>query len=251
MIVNAIKTKKITANSDGIFELLDEFLPKLHERSVVVITSKIVALCEGQVVHTAGADKEELIKKEADFFLPASLSKYGYHFTITKNTLIAVAGIDESNSGGDFYVLWPKNPQESANKIRQYLSKKFNLDELGVIISDSTCTPMRRGTIGIPISYSGFKATHNYVGQPDLFGRPFKVSQSGTALGLSASAVLVMGEGTEQTPLAVVSDVPFVEFQDHDPTSEELEDFYIATYHDDLFAPFFDSVTWQKGGGHK
>lgn len=248
MIVRPIKTDKILPGKEDIFTLLDKAVPKLQEKSVVVITSKIIALCENRVVPMGSLDKEELIKQESDYYLPATLSKYGHHFTIAKNTLVAVAGIDESNSGGDNYVLWPKDPQNSANDIRQYLSGKYGVKELGVIISDSTCMPMRWGTIGIPISYSGFKATHNYIGQEDLFGRPFKVSRAGTALGLAAAAVAVMGEGSEQTPVAVISDIDFVNFQDRNPAPEELDNFYIANYKDDLFGPFFEAVDWQKGG---
>lgn len=247
MNVRAVKTGRITAGQSSIFEVLDSCLTGLGERSVVVVTSKIVSLCENRVVPMAGTDKEELIKRESDYFLPASLSRYHHHFTIAGHTLASVAGIDESNGDG-YYILWPDDPQKSANDIRKYLAKKFSLKELGVIISDSTCAPMRWGTIGQPLSYSGFEPTRSYIGQPDLFGRPFKISRAGVALGLAAAAVVVMGEGAEQTPVAVISDTDFVKFQDRDPAPEELENFYIADYKDDLFGPFFDAVDWQPGG---
>ncbi|MGH7157077.1 MAG: coenzyme F420-0:L-glutamate ligase [Candidatus Saccharimonadales bacterium] len=250
MIVRTVKTDKVLAGQKTILEILDEFLPELSERSVVVITSKIVALCENRVVPIGAKDKEELVKEESDYFLPATLSKYGHHFTIANNTLAAVAGIDESNGDGN-YVLWPKDSQNSADQIREYLKKKFNLRELGVIISDSTCVPMRWGTIGQPLAYSGFEATKNYIGQPDLFGKPFMVSRSGVALGLAAAAVVAMGEGIEQTPVAVISDVDFVSFQDRNPAGDELENFYIADYKDDLFGPFLESVRWEKGDQSK
>ncbi len=248
MIVRAVKTELIRPGSGSIFKILDRSLPALEERSVVVVTSKIVALAEGRAEPIAGTDKEELIKREADLYLPSHLSKYGYHFTITRHTLISVAGIDESNSGGDYYVLWPADPQRSANEIRAHLRQKFDLKELGVIISDSTCLPLRWGTFGLPIAYSGFRATNNYIGRPDLFDRKFKVSRAGIALGLAAAAVVVMGEGTEQTPLAIITDIPFVNFQDPDPTTEELEEFYISNWHEDLFEPFLSQADWQTGG---
>jgi len=246
MIVRPVKTDRIQAGKRTIYQILDEFLPELFEESIVVITSKIVALCDSRVVPIGAKDKEELVKEESDYFLPSHLSKYGHHFTITNNTLVAVAGIDESNGDGN-YVLWPQDVQKSANDTRAYLAKKFGLKKLGVIISDSTCVPMRRGTVGQPLAYSGFEATKNYIGHPDLFGKPFKVSQSGIALGLAAAAAVTMGEGSERTPIAVISDIDFVNFQDHDPTAEELDNFYIADYKDDLFGPFLESVKWQKG----
>ena len=55
-----------------------------------------------------------------------------------------------------------------------------------------------------------------------------------------------MGEGNEQTPIAVISDVPFVEFQDRNPTKEEIEELKI-NIDDDLYAPLLKSVNWRKG----
>ncbi|HET9850190.1 MAG TPA: coenzyme F420-0:L-glutamate ligase [Candidatus Saccharimonadales bacterium] len=245
MIVSSVKTERITAGSIDLLELLDEHITNLAENSVVVITSKVVSLCQNRVKPVAGTDKEELIKQESDLYLPSSLSQYDYHFTITNQTLISLAGIDESN-GQDHYVLWPANPKGTANQIRAHLAQKFGLKAVGVIISDSTCMPMRQGTIGIPLAYSGFLAVNDYIGTPDLFGRPFQVSRAGVALGLTAAAVAVMGEGTEQTPIAVITDAPFVQFQDRDPTEGEMAQFYI-NFEDDLFAPFLKNAPWQKG----
>jgi F420-0:gamma-glutamyl ligase len=129
-----------------------------------------------------------------------------------------------------------------------YLKAKYDIKQLGVIITDSTCFPMRWGVVGIAVAYSGFRALNSYVGKPDLFGRPLKVSQAGVASALSASAVLAMGEGAEQTPIATITDVPFVKFQSRNPTKAELELFYIKNKDEDLFAPFLNSVKWKKGG---
>jgi dihydrofolate synthase / folylpolyglutamate synthase len=247
MRVTSVKTDKILPKSHTLFEILDNHLPELSEGSILAITSKVVSLCEGRVVPFDAADKEELIKQDADYYLPASFSKYDYHFTISKNTLVSLAGIDESNGDGN-YILWPKDPQGTANAVREYLKNKANLKKIGVVITDSTCMPLRWGTIGIALAYSGFNPLNNYVGKPDLFGRPFKVSQAGVASGIAATAVLAMGEGAEQTPIAVIEDVPFVQFQGRNPTQKELELFYISKKEDDLFAPFLNSVKWQKGG---
>ena len=179
---------------------------------------------------------------------PPDVSDYGYHFTITKNTLISSAGIDMSNGNGN-YILWPANPQKSANKIREYLVKRFGLKKVGVIITDSSVYPLRYGTLVVPIRHSGFVARNDYRGQPDLFGRPFEVSISSVAGGLAAAAGLVMGEGVEQTPIVVMEDLKFVEFQDRNPTKKELDDFYIPINSDDLFAPFLQNAPWQKGKG--
>jgi putative folate metabolism gamma-glutamate ligase len=246
MIVSPVKTAKILPNRLTIFELLDKYLPALEERNIIAVTSKIVSLCEGRVVSAEKIDKDKLMRAESDYYLPDVISNHGFSFTITQNTLIPMAGIDESNGGG-YHVLWPENPQKTANEIRKYLRNKFGLKNLGVVITDSTCMPMRWGVVGIALSYSGFRALNDYTKQKDLFGRPFKVSQAGVASGLAAAAVVAMGEGAEQTPIAILSDLPLVQYQNRDPSQKELELFYLKNKDDDLFAPFLNAVNWQKG----
>lgn len=94
MKITAIKTRKIVTNDKSIFEIIDESLPVIEDGSIIAITSKIISICEGSVVPINAISKEDLIVREADKYLPATLSKYGHHFTITNNTLIPTAGID-------------------------------------------------------------------------------------------------------------------------------------------------------------
>jgi len=248
MKISAVRTRLIRANECSIEALLTESLPpSIEEGSVMAISSKIVALCQNRVVDRSTTTKSELVKREADFYTPDSFDRYGLKFTILHRTLIPSAGIDESNADG-YFVLWPENPQMVANGLRDFLARHFNVKKLGVIITDSTCMPpMRTGTIGIMLAHSGFAAVENLVGTEDLFGRRFEVAASAVGGGLAAAANVVMGEGAEQTPIAVISDIPFVSFQPRDPTKAELEQAYIAP-EIDLYAPFIMSAPWQKGG---
>jgi dihydrofolate synthase / folylpolyglutamate synthase len=249
MKVAALKTELVTVGATELIPLLERVIDDLEEGSVIAITSKIVSLCESSVIPLDQVGKEELVVRESDLYLPASLSKYGHHFTITNNTLIPMAGVDESNGDGQ-YVLWPKDAQATANEVRAWAKQKFGLSQVGVIITDSTCHPLRRGTNGIMLAYSGFRALNDYVGRPDLFGRPFTVSQADVAGGLAAAAVLQMGEGAEQTPVAVLTELPFVHFEDRDPTAGELATIIIPL-EEDLFAPFLTSVQWRTGTRHQ
>jgi dihydrofolate synthase / folylpolyglutamate synthase len=245
MKVTSVKTERITAGATELLPLLERVIPDVADGSVIAITSKIVSLCEGRVIPLDKIDKDDLVVRESDLYLPASVSKYRHHFTITNNTLIPMAGVDESNGDGQ-YVLWPTDVQGTASHVRAWAKQKFGLSRIGVIITDSTCHPLRRGTNGIMLGYSGFRALNDYVGRPDLFGRPFAVSQADVAGGLAAAAVLQMGEGAEQTPIAILTELPFVHFQDRDPTAEELAG-VIIPLDEDLFAPFLTSVQWQQG----
>lgn len=245
MKTTPIKTEKIRAGQNDIFSVLNRYVKKMPDGSILAITSKIVSLCEGRVVKVSEADKDKLIEEEADLYLPRKLSKYRIIFAIKGNILIPSAGIDQSNAGG-YYVLWPKNPQKTANKIRKYLKKKFRLKKVGVIITDSKTTPLRWGTSGVAIAHSGFKALHSYIGKPDIFGRKLKMTKANIMDALAASAVLTMGEGDEQTPLAIMENLPFVEFQRRDPSPSALKSLRIKM-EDDLYAPLLKAVKWHKG----
>jgi F420-0:gamma-glutamyl ligase len=247
MKIKPIKTRKVTSEDNDLFAFLDEYVADLKENSVVVITSKIVALFENSFLSIEGNNKDELIEKQAELFLPKASSKYNLYLTIKQRMFSVSAGIDESNADGK-YLLLPQKPQETANQIRKYLRQKFNLKNLGVIITDSVVLPLRRGTVGVSLAHSGFVAVKDYTNQKDLFERDFIYEKSDIADGLASSAVVCMGEGRESQPLAVLSDLDFVEFKDQDPTREEL-DFLSVDLEEDVFGHVLKNEDWRKGEG--
>lgn len=249
MKVTTYKTKKIVPG-DKLFVILDEYLPKLKEKDVIVITSKIIAICQGRVVKNDGKiTKHDLMIKEADYYLPEEYVNYGVYMTIKNDIIIASAGIDESNGGG-YFILWPEKTQQTTNEIWEYLRAKHKIKNLGVIITDSKIIPIRRGTSGIGISWCGFTPLHNYIGKPDIFGHNLMVTKSNIVDGLAAAAVVNMGEGVEQTPLAVISDFANIKFIQRVPSKEEIDEMTIAI-EDDLYGKILTSVPWLKGGGSK
>jgi dihydrofolate synthase / folylpolyglutamate synthase len=247
MRVTAYKTDKITSGSHILEQVLDAALPELHEGSVVAISSKVAALCEGRTVPMESTDKDDLIAAQATKFLPRTAGNYKVSFTITHDMLVPTAGIDESNGNGS-YVLWPADPQATANKIRQYLAERFKVAHVGVILTDSAIRPLRWGVSAIAIASSGFELVHSAIGKPDLFGRTLQFTTESIQDGLAAAAALVMGEGAQQTPIAVLEDLPFVTFTDRDPTPEELQALVIHPA-DDIYAPFLTAVDWRQGEG--
>ncbi len=249
MVVQSFKTHKITAKDTDIFPILDMYLPPLEENSIIAITSKIVAICEGNMLPESASTKDELVAREADLYLPKEENKYGVYITIKNNILAATAGIDESNTNG-YFVFWPKNAQESANKIRTYLRKKHKIKNLGILITDSKTTPLRWGVTGIGLAHSGFQAINDHIGSKDLFGREFKMTKVNIMDGLAAAAVVLMGETIEQTPLSVITDVPFVIFQEHNPTDAEISASNIDI-DDDVYSTFLKSAHWKHGKTQK
>ncbi len=247
MIVTPYKTPKITAGAN-LLDVLDANLPKIMEKSVVVVTSKIVSICEGSVIKNDGSvDKRNLIHKEAQFYMEEEcLPKYGIILTIKNDMLIASAGIDESNGNG-YFILWPKDATASAITIWNHLRARDHIKQVGVIIADSRTVPLRWGTLGVGIGWCGFDPLNNYIDSPDIFGRNLHVTKASVLDGLAAAAVLVMGEGNEQTPIAVIADVPMVHFQTHPPTKEEIKALRISVK-EDIYSPLTNSKKWQKGG---
>jgi putative folate metabolism gamma-glutamate ligase len=241
MIIYAYKTALVNIG-DNIFTLLDDSLPTLQNRSIVAITSKIISLCEKSVIpKNTDQPKLEIIQQNADAYLNTHQDA-NIVLTIKNNILIPSAGIDESN-GDNVYILYPEDIQQSAFEIWQYLKEKHQLTDLGVIITDSHTTPLRRGVTGIAIGWCGFKALYNYIGTPDLFGHLLRVTKTNQLDGLASSAVLAMGEGAEQTPLAVITDAPRIEFQSRAPSKEELKEITISL-EEDLYSPLLNNVNW-------
>lgn len=247
MHIESIKTAKITPDNADLYGVLDEHLSTVEEGTVLAITSKIVSICQGRIVPLNGERKAELVQREADYFLPSSVSKYKVWLTIKDNILTPSAGIDESNGAG-YAILWPEEPQTVANAVRAYLQRRFSLTHVGVLLTDSAPAPLRWGVTGCAIAHSGFLALRDYRGTPDLFGRPLAMTTANVREALAAAAVLVMGEGNQSTPLALLRDLPFVTFQERDPLPEELDALRIDMA-DDLYAPLLESVDWQRGGG--
>jgi len=244
MKIEVVKTRIIEASSCKLTDLLSESLSSLLPNSVIAITSKVVSLCEGNVIPLASSNKDDIIENEADYFIPKSDNKYGVYLTIKNNLLVPSSGVDESNTNG-FYVMWPKDPQNSATMCWQFLRSRFQIENVGVIITDSTSSPLRWGVTGKCIAYCGFKGLNSRIGQSDLFGRKLRMTQVNVADALATAAVLCMGESNEQTPIAIIEDLPFVEFKQKPPTVEEINSLHIDI-EDDLYGQLLKAGNWQS-----
>ena len=228
MNISAIKTRIFKENED-LEEFIVEHVGRLTDGSVLAITSKIVALSEGRTAYPK--DREEIIKRESTF---AIRTKYTW-LTIKDGTVMASAGVDESNADGKL-VLLPKNSFDAADVIRKKLLQRFNLHTLGVIITDSRLLPLRAGIVGVALGYAGFKGVRDYRGTPDIFGRILQLARTDIADGLATAAVLEMGEGAEQQPLALIEDAPveFTDIVDRNELHIDIEE--------DVYRPLFNSM---------
>jgi len=229
MKTRAIKTR-LFAEGEIIERFIFEHIPKLKEGSILAVTSKIVALAESRTA--SPLEKERIILKESAWAMP---TKYVW-LTIKDGMFMAAAGIDESNAQGKI-ILLPKDSFRAAARLHKSLLKHYKIKYLGVLITDSRVLPLRAGVVGVALGYAGFSGIKDYRGSPDLFGRKLKMTRVDIADSLATSAVLLMGEGRERRPLAIIEDAP-VEFRNR-VNRQEL----IIPVADDLYLPLFGKIT--------
>ena len=250
MRIEPIKTRILQPPKDDLLSVLNESLPKLEERSVVVVSSKVVAIWQGRCVPMPKTEpersglKDTLVKKESDWYLPRDRRyRFGRTFSIYEGVLGGSAGIDESNGDG-YFILLPKDSEQAARTLQSHMRNQHGVRDIGVIVSDSRSVPMRNGTIAVALGHAGFDALYDYRGTKDVFGRTLQFERANVADTLATAANLVIGEGNECSPIAVCTDVPHVTF-----TDTPSHDFMLqpkVSMEDDVFAQFFEPHPWKK-----
>lgn len=236
MQLKSIKTP-IFKLGENLTDFIKRNITFLDDRSILVVTSKIIALSQKRVVDPKASDWDKLIRRESQW---AISTKYCY-LTLKDNLVAPNAGIDRSNARGK-WILWPRDGFGVAEKLQKTLSQYYKTKNLGILITDSRTSPLRKGVTGVALAYAGFKGLRNYVGRKDIFGRRLEMSQTNIADSLATAAVLLMGEAAEQTPLAVITGAP-VKFSKRVNKKELL-----INIRDDIYRPFFDNLTIKEDG---
>lgn len=199
----------------------------LEDGDILVVTHKIISKAEGSVIDlrsvTPSARALELARQAnkdpqlVEVILRESkeVLRVAEGLIITEHRLgyvCANAGVDRSNSGdpsGKTVVLLPKDPDRSAQEIRQALRKEFHKD-IGVIISDTHGRAFRNGIIGVCIGIAGVPALRDLRGRSDLFSYTMTSSIECLADELAAAAALVMGQCDEGVPLALIKGLSWI-----------------------------------------
>ncbi len=233
----ALPNLSVSAIPTRIFEVgesLEDFVAEhvdaslIREGMILAVTSKIVSLAESRLVDKSQISKHALVDQEADHNLGEI--GYGCFLTIKEGLLIPSAGIDESNSKTDQYILYPEYPFQSAQILWQRLRTRWGLESLGILLTDSHTTPLRRGVTGISLAHWGFHGLRNCIDKPDLFGRNLKMTTVNLADGLATAATLMMGEANEARPVAVIyfedntNNIQFSEYIDSSELRMPLEE---------------------------
>lgn len=205
LLVNVIKRKRL----------------KLRDGDVIAVADKVLAFYEGRIVDYRNirvSGKALLLAKRYNLepgFVQLVLNESEKVFggverailTLARGILMANAGVDHKNAPQGKAALWPKSPEILASKIRFELEKRFG-KKLAVIIVDSKVNPLRRGTVGIAIGFSGLVPVMDCRGKKDLFGNSLKITFMNVVDDLAAMAHLLMGETTESIPFVLIRNAP-------------------------------------------
>lgn len=212
---------RLIKSEDDLLAAVENSLKQAKENikngDILIIASKVLAYSQGRLVFTKNKKEfKELIRKEADKVLEDG----DMTITLKNKVLIPNAGIDSSNTPKDYVILWPEDPFKSAQQIRQDLIKKYKLKNLGILISDSHCQPLRLGTSGIAIGWAGFEGVQDERGAKDLFGKKMQYTRMAVADNLASAANLLMGETNASIPFVIARDLD-VEFTDKQFSEED------------------------------
>jgi len=217
----------------------------IEDGDIVVVAQKVVSKAEDRVVKLRAVEPSERAKKMAKVaskdprFVELVLKeakkvvKCSPEILIVENEkgLISInAGIDKSNvSGKDTYALLPKDPDESAKRIRSGIMELTG-KMVAVVISDTYSRPFRRGQVEFAIGLTGIDPFKDYRGQGDLFNYILKVKNIALVDEIASAAELVMGQGIEAVPVAIIRNLSRPE----PDTAVSIEDLNISK-EEDLF----------------
>jgi coenzyme F420-0:L-glutamate ligase/coenzyme F420-1:gamma-L-glutamate ligase len=182
---------------------------------ILVVTQKIVSKAENRFVAlagvTPGAEAVRLaeVTRKDPRMVALVLAESSAVIRAVPNVLItrhrngyvmANAGIDHSNTGFEgegMVLLLPEDADASAEKLQAALG-------MAVVISDSFGRPWRHGVVNVALGASGLPALVDRRGERDRDGRVLEVTQIAFADMIASAAGLVMGEGAESVPAALV-----------------------------------------------
>jgi len=116
------------------------------------------------------------------------------------------AGIDMSNikDNQEQVLLLPEDPNKSALRISNKISKELNLN-IDIIISDSMTRPQRYGITGFAIGSSNINCLLDKRGSVDMFGNILSTTEIAIGDELASAASILMGQCDEKQPIVLIS----------------------------------------------
>jgi coenzyme F420-0:L-glutamate ligase/coenzyme F420-1:gamma-L-glutamate ligase len=214
-------SQKVVSKAEGRLKRLRDVVPSLRAKEVAAVTGKDMRFVELVLDETA-----KIVKAVLGFLVVED--KRGW--------VCLNAGADKSNVSleSDLYTLLPVDPDESARRLRREIMRLTG-KRAGVLICDTYSRPFRRGQMEFAIGVAGVKVFKDYRGEKDLFGYVLQVKNVAMVDELACAAELLMGQGSEAVPVAIIRGLKRVELCEEDESSikelrlAEHEDFFEGT----------------------
>jgi len=219
-----VKIDKEIEQNDDISELILSPTSKseIKDNDILIVTQKIISKQEGRTVQLStikpsllatgigseyGKDPRVVQKILDESKRIVRLNNGVMISETTQGFVCANAGVDESNVKQGYVTLLPKDPNASAQKLREEIKKKTGRN-VAVIISDTFGRPFRMGQTNCAIGLSGISAISNYIGKKDTFGRILHVTEIAIVDEICSASELVMGKSLN-TPIAIIRNYKF------------------------------------------
>lgn len=221
-----IQIKKDIFPKDDLSELILKN-SKLQDGDIIVISQKAVSKQESRVVEldtvipsllaVGIASEYKKDPKIVEIILSESKRIVRMENEIiiveTKNGFIcANAGVDESNVEQGYATLLPKNPDESAFRLRNEILQKSGKN-IALLISDTFGRPFRNGQTDCAIGVSGMSSILDYAGTMDKYGRTLRITAIAIADELCSAAELIKGKHYD-CPAAIIRNYSYVQKND-------------------------------------
>jgi coenzyme F420-0:L-glutamate ligase/coenzyme F420-1:gamma-L-glutamate ligase len=200
----------------------------LAHHDLVVVTSKVVSKSEGQVVAFDGTEdhKVALVEQESVRVLRR---RGALRITETRHGFInANAGVDLSNTDDGTAVLLPKDPDQSARRLRAEIARRTKV-EVAVLITDTFGRVWRQGVTDVALGSAGLRPLLDLRGTRDANGRLLEATEVAIADEIAGAANLVLHKAAG-TPFALVRGLDESFFG-----SGSIAQNIVRTKNDDLF----------------
>lgn len=176
---------------------------QLTDGDVLVISSKVVSKALALVARTAARDAivaDHTVQVVAERDVAGRLTQV---VRSVAGPVMAAAGVDASNTGGDVLLTLPTDPDGVAASLRSGVIARTGLRRVGVVVTDTAGRPWRAGQIDLALGAAGLLVLEDLRGTPDADGRILSVTARCLADEVAAAADLVKGKA-ERIPAALV-----------------------------------------------
>ena len=231
-----VVAQKIVSKAEGRIVRLDDVVPSPRANVLAARVDK-----DPRAIEAILGESVEVLRA-----VPGVLIVETRHGIVLANAGADMSNI-EHDEEDDHLLLLPEDPDASADRLRTALESRMgpsvpsppaagaaanedsgsvstpsaktgsgtdtgaggDAPRIGVIVADSVGRAWREGTVGLAIGVSGLPARLDRRGEPDLFGRALHVTEVGIADQIASAASIVMGEGAEGRPAALVRGLSF------------------------------------------